>query len=240
MAWAKQRTAELVFRLAPKPVFPGDEGAAKRTHALWRYNNAKAQLTTSGDAAAKALADLAVTAPMHRTLVEEVVNFTSLAGWYNHYLFGRGEPMRTTVDHYSWPGVGLSDFGVNPAAYAGRDGEFSVGTIPREIVAQPYAMEPKDIPGQGTVGHVSFQLEGTLTVRGNSWEFVGHAVPSADLYDFDVRMDGSRSIPGEASTIAGAALGKAVQFGTLGAANPSNYDVIIEGEIPIRETGTFK
>jgi hypothetical protein len=79
-----------------------------------------------------------------------------------------------------------------------------------------------------------------LTVNGNSWEFAGHAVPSADLYDFDVRMDGSRSIPGEASTIAGAALGEAVQFGTLGAASPTHYDVIIEGEIPIRETGTFK
>jgi hypothetical protein len=71
MPWRKRRTAELIFGLAPKPLFAGDVGAEMRTDALVQYEHAKSELAKAAAAAAKELDAVTALAPMRRFLLGE-------------------------------------------------------------------------------------------------------------------------------------------------------------------------
>lgn len=74
-AWARQELSERLWGSLPKPVIPGDRGAAMRAHALWRRNNAVNQHNEVGDTAARVIDAAADEMPIHRNFLEEVTEF---------------------------------------------------------------------------------------------------------------------------------------------------------------------
>jgi hypothetical protein len=78
--WKQQDYAEQTLGMSPKPAYPGDLGAAMRSSALWRMDNAVAQLNAVGDDAAAAINAAAEDLPIHRNFLENVGEFVRGVG----------------------------------------------------------------------------------------------------------------------------------------------------------------
>lgn len=77
-----QLQLEDAFGLPAKPAFPGDSGAEKRAHAVWRAANAHRQHDSVGGEVEKALNEAADVLPMDRNFLENLVEFLR-GGWEN-------------------------------------------------------------------------------------------------------------------------------------------------------------
>lgn len=163
--------------------------------------------------------------------------------YYGHYLFGEGQSKSVDIHKHSWPEMSIDSFvkdhdmaALNNALSQLGDGPHSTTSLSEDIL-RPESFAPTDYGGKGIIGNVTFHLEGTFVVRGDTWEFFGSATPDNDVYDFDI--DSDRDIPRNASTAVGSFGGYLAEMRTLGIVDPMPYELTIEGAIPMRARGTL-
>ena len=126
----------------------------------------------------------------------------------------------------------------NVKSFKGKNGTYGVGSTPKQIVTPSVSAIPNDFEGKAVLGTVTSRIEGTLTISGNNWHFIGTMTVLPDTYDFNVRGSKRTSV-GQLSTMGGAFTGFVAQANTLGAVEPENYEIILSGSIAVDASGSF-
>jgi hypothetical protein len=106
------------------------------------------------------------------------------------------------------------------------------------LFATSGGLQVTSIRGSETIGGASGIYTGTMSISGNNWSFKGRVSGIRDTYNFDIRAQDGLTPRNAANAVAQVG-GLNCAIVTLGACQPTDYDIVIYGSVDATISGKF-